>query len=139
MHTNAVCELIIGLKRDPQLGLALVMGTGGVFVNFLNDKAVILLPTNRKAVKEAILSLKTAELIKGYRNQQAGDLEAIIDSVMAVAEFADKEQNTLLECDINPLLVLPEGQGALAADALIRFGGTKTENKGKLKTKLIKL
>jgi len=121
MVPGAVAELIIGIKQDPQFGFALVLGAGGVLVNLIEDSRALLLPTDRASVAAALDGLKAARLLAGYRGQPPGDRAAVIDAVLAVASFAEAMRGSLLELDVNPLLVLPEGQGAVAADALIRM------------------
>ena len=117
--TNAVAEMIVGVKRDPGFGLVLVVGAGGILVEMVQDAASLLLPTDRAEVERAIRGLKVAKLLAGYRGKPAADVDAVIDAVMAVARFADAYRDRLVELDVNPLLVLPEGQGAVAVDALI--------------------
>lgn len=119
MAPKPVAELIIGVKRDPQFGLALVVGAGGVLVEMAQDAATLLLPTDRASVEQALRGLKIARIIAGYRGGPAGDMDAAIDAVMAVAAFAEAERHRLVELDVNPLFVLPTGQGAVAVDALI--------------------
>ncbi len=125
MVPGAVAELIVGVKRDPSLGLALVLGSGGVLVELLRDSATLLLPTDRRSVEQALVTLKGAPLLAGFRGRPKGDVEALVDAVMTVAEFAEAHRESLIELDVNPLLVLPEGQGrnggAVAVDALIRM------------------
>jgi acetate---CoA ligase (ADP-forming) len=120
-----VAELIVGVKRDPVFGLALVVGSGGVLVELMRDSATLLLPTDRPTVERTLASLKGAPLLAGFRGRPKGDRDAVVDAVMAVAEFAQANRERLAELDINPLLVLPEGQGvnggAVAVDALIRM------------------
>ncbi|HTO84707.1 MAG TPA: acetate--CoA ligase family protein [Methylomirabilota bacterium] len=117
--TNAVAELIVGVKRDAGFGLVLVVGAGGILVEMVQDAASLLLPTDRAEVERAIRGLKVAKLLAGYRGRPAGDIEGVIDAVMAIAGFAEAHRHRLAELDVNPLLVLPEGQGAVAVDALI--------------------
>ena len=74
MISDFVAEMIIGLKRDEQFGLALILGTGGILVNLLNDSATLLLPTNRDAVHEALHSLQGSQLLQGYRGRPEGDM-----------------------------------------------------------------
>ena len=121
MMGGAVAELIVGLKRDAQFGLVLVLGSGGILVELVKDSAVLLLPTSRHAVSKALSGLRGFKLLQGFRGRAFGDVEAVIDAVMAVADYAQAHQHSLLEVDINPLLVLPVGQGVVAADALIRI------------------
>ena len=120
MIPNAVAELNIGLKRDEQFGLALIMSMGGEFVNLLNDSVPILLPTSRTEILDALHSLKGIKLLQGYRGRPQGDVEAVVHIAEAVATFAEANQHRLLEMDINPILVLPKGSGAVAVDAFIR-------------------
>jgi acyl-CoA synthetase (NDP forming) len=117
--TNAVAELIIGVKRDLSFGLVLVIGAGGILVEMIKDAASLLLPIDRAAVEEAIRGLKVAKLLGGYRGKPAGDVGSVVDAAMAIAGFAEAHRDRLLELDVNPLLVLPSGQGAVAVDALI--------------------
>jgi len=119
MATGAVAELIIGVKRDEQFGPALVIGAGGILVELVADSVSLLLPTDREAIRSALESLSAAKLIKGFRGSTAGDMGAVVDAVLAVAAFAESRWDSLMELDVNPLLVLPEGQGVIAADALI--------------------
>ncbi|AMN68584.1 acetate--CoA ligase family protein [Psychrobacter sp. P11G5] len=121
MISDFVGELIIGLKRDEQFGLALIVGTGGILVNLLNDSAIMLLPITREAASTAVLSLKSSALLRGFRGHPEGDLEAVVDAIMAVADFAMDHWDSVTELDINPLMVRPKGKGAVAADALVRL------------------
>lgn len=118
MVTGAVAELIIGLKSDPQFGLALVVGAGGILTELLMDTATLLLPTDRGEIERALRSLKVWRLIEGYRGK-AGDPAAVIAAIEAIAGFAAAHAGLIEELDVNPLLVLPDG--AIAVDALIRM------------------
>ena len=119
MVEDAVAELIVGIKRDDQFGPALVIGSGGVFVALLADSKSLLLPTDRDEIERAVGSLAIAKLLDGYRGKPAGDTDALLDAVLAIAAYAESQWDSLLELDVNPLLVLPQGQGVVAADALI--------------------
>ena len=119
MITGAVAELIIGIERDEQVGLGLVVGSGGALVNLVKDSRTLLLPTDRESVTSALGSLKAWRLLNGYRGAPVGDCDAVIDAVLIVAEFAERHRDRLTELDVNPLLVLPRGQGVVVADALI--------------------
>ncbi|WP_119462454.1 acetate--CoA ligase family protein [Rhodospirillaceae bacterium SYSU D60014] len=120
---SPVAELIVGVRRDEQFGLVLVVGAGGILVEMVEDAATLLLPTSRAIVERAIRGLRVAKLLAGYRGRPAGDKVAVVDAVMAVAAFAEAHRDRLVELDVNPLLVLPEGQGALAVDALVVMDG----------------
>jgi acyl-CoA synthetase (NDP forming) len=120
MITGAVAELIIGLKSDPQFGLALVIGAGGVLTELLKDTVTLILPTSRAEIERSLKSLKVWKLIEGFRGR-SGDQEGVVKAIEAVAAFAATHAALIEEVDVNPLLVLPPGQGAIAVDALIKM------------------
>jgi acyl-CoA synthetase (NDP forming) len=110
------------VKRDPQFGLILVVGAGGILVEMVEDAATLLLPTAREDVAKAVAGLKIAKLLKGYRGKPAGDIDAAVDAVMAIAAYAYGHRDRLVELDVNPLMVLPKGKGVVAVDALVVMG-----------------
>ncbi len=114
-----VAEVLIGIRRDSQFGQVMVLASGGTLVELVHDSRTLLLPTDRESVAEALATLKVAKLLSGFRGRPAGDREAAVDAVLAVAAFAEAERGTLEELEINPLLVLSEG--AAAVDVLMRM------------------
>ncbi|MCA1404574.1 acetate--CoA ligase family protein [Ensifer sp. IC3342] len=120
MVAKPVAELIIGAMRDPVAGPVLTIGAGGILVELLEDSAILTLPTTEKAILEAIDSLKIRKLLDGYRGGPKGDIAALTRTVAAAASYVVANASKLDELDINPIMVLPEGQGAIAVDALIR-------------------
>lgn len=121
MAAKPVAELIVGALRDPVAGPVLTIGAGGILVELMDDSAVITLPTTKADIRKAIDGLKIAKLLKGYRGQAKGDIAALVDAVYAAGEFVIAKSADIEELDINPLMVLPEGQGVVAADALVRM------------------
>ncbi|XKM38826.1 acetate--CoA ligase family protein (plasmid) [Rhizobium ruizarguesonis] len=115
-----VAELIVGAIRDPVFGLSLTLGAGGIFVELLEDSIILPLPATKTDIHAAISRLKLAKLIYGYRGRPKGDLEAAVGAVSAAADYVVRNAACLEELDINPLMVLPEGLGVVAVDALIR-------------------
>ncbi|MGF6155903.1 acyl-CoA synthetase (NDP forming) [Ensifer sp. KUDG1] len=120
MVGKPVAELIIGAMRDPVAGPVLTIGAGGILVELLDDSAILTLPTTPEAIWEAIGGLKIRKLLDGYRGAPAADYAALTAAVAAAASYVVANASKLEELDINPLMVLPNGQGAVAADALIR-------------------
>ena len=118
MASNVVAEVIVGVQRDAQFGLSLTVGAGGVLVELLQDARTLLLPVQRDEVQAALESLRIWPLLRGFRGKPAGDVPALVDAVMAVADYAQSHAHSLLELDVNPVLVMPHG--VLAVDALIR-------------------
>jgi acyl-CoA synthetase (NDP forming) len=117
MQPAPVAELIVGVKRDLLFGLVLVIGAGGIFVELLKDATPLLLPVSRNDVEAALRGLKSFALLEGFRGKPKVDLEPVIDAIMAIAAYAGDNRHTLLELDVNPLMLGPDR--AVAVDALI--------------------
>ncbi|MDL2408471.1 acetate--CoA ligase family protein [Rhizobium calliandrae] len=120
MVERPVAELIVGAVRDPVLGLALTIGAGGILVELLEDSVILTLPVTKADALEAISRLKVRKLIEGYRGGARSNLDTVVDAVVSAAEYVVMNAAQLEELDINPLMVLPDNRGVVAADALIR-------------------
>ena len=120
MAKPPLAELIVGIKRENDFGLALVIGAGGILVELLKDSRSLLLPTTDGAIRNALLSLRSAPLLQGFRGREPADLDALVTAIRAVADYACENAAQLLELDVNPLLV--GAHGTTAVDALIRLG-----------------
>ncbi|NJM31516.1 MAG: acetate--CoA ligase family protein [Rhizobiales bacterium] len=118
MVQGAIAELIIGLKSDPQFGMALVVGAGGILTELLKDSVTLLLPASRAEIERGVRRLKVWKLIEGFRGKPGND-QAVFDAIEAVARFAAAHAGLIEEADINPLLVTPIE--AIAVDALLRM------------------
>jgi acyl-CoA synthetase (NDP forming) len=116
-------ELILGIARDPQFGPVLTIGSGGIFVEVLKDARVLVAPVSAAAVREALLSLRGAALLRGVRGAPPSDLEAVVRAATGLAALATDLGDQLAEVDVNPLIALPDR--AVVADALVvpRAGG----------------
>lgn len=121
MVRGVVAELIVGVARDEQFGSYLVVGGGGILVEMMKDSASLLLPTRKEDILRALSQLKCAPLLNGFRGAARGDVNAAADVILAVAKMIESDPTAILELDINPLMVLPEDQGVVAADALIKL------------------
>jgi acyl-CoA synthetase (NDP forming) len=117
MAGGAVCELIVGVTRDPAHGFVLTIAAGGVLAELLADSASLLVPASNAEIREALGSLKVSRLLSGYRGKPAGDIEAVVSAVRSVMRYVEAEAMHLVELDVNPLIVRPDG--AVAVDALI--------------------
>ena len=115
---QTVVELIVGITRDPQLGLMLTVGSGGVLVDLFGDSATLLLPATEDDVRVALTKLRCAPLLNGYRGGEGADVDAAVAAILGIARFAVGHRDRLEELDVNPLGIGARGQGALALDAL---------------------
>ncbi len=95
-----------------------MIGSGGTLVELLDDTVSLLLPVSRDEIRMAVASLKAGKLINAYRGGNAGNLDAVLDAIEAIARYAEQHNDSLLELDVNPLLVTPDA--AVAVDAFIR-------------------
>lgn len=118
MEQGALAELIVGVLRDPQFGPVLVVGAGGLLVELVRDSQNLLFPVAREDVARALDGLRINKLLAGYRGKPPADRAALIDAIMAIAGFAEAHADTLVELDVNPLLVFEDR--AVAVDALLR-------------------
>jgi len=119
MVTGGIAELIVGITRDPLFGPVMTVGTGGVLVELLKDSVTLLLPSSRADIEAALRSLKMFPLLDGYRGRPKADVDAAIDAILGIADFALANAATLDELDVNPLIVCDHG--AWIADALMVF------------------
>jgi acetyl-CoA synthetase len=119
MIEGVVAELIVGVSHDDQFGPYLLIGGGGIMVEMMKDTAPILIPTTRERVLDALGQLKCYSLFIGFRGAPPADLDAAADAILAVARMVETNPSSIVELDINPLMLRAEGQGVVAADALI--------------------
>jgi acyl-CoA synthetase (NDP forming) len=117
MVTDGV-ETLLGLSRDPILGPIVVFGLGGIFVEVLKDVAMRTVPLTRRDAEAMVREIRGFSLLDGARGRPKMDVAALVDAICTVAALADGVGNRLRELDINPLIVLPDGRGVKAADAL---------------------
>jgi acyl-CoA synthetase (NDP forming) len=111
-------EMIVGARRDPGWGPVVMVGLGGIFVETLKDVRLMPASLPKERIVEECYQLKGAAVLRGARGRPAVDVEALADVVLRVAA-AMTARPEISEIDINPLTVLPSGQGAIALDALI--------------------
>lgn len=111
-------ELIVGAHSDPEWGPVLLIGLGGVMAEALGDTRLIVPELSHEAVVAELLLLKSAALLRGFRGAPPVDLEAVADIVVRLGDFV-LANPSVREVDINPVIVYPQGRGAVALDALI--------------------
>ena len=117
MVTDAI-ELIVGIKQDPVFGPVILLGSGGIMVEMLKDSVVRVAPVTKSDAHTMITELKIFPLLGGERSYLKSDIDAVADILARLSNFS-LATDLISELDINPLMVLPEGNGACAADALI--------------------
>ncbi len=114
---RGLAEVIVGFKRDPEVGPVVMLGVGGVLAELRRSVAVRLAPVDEAAARQMVAELPELRLLDGYRNLPRGDVAALARAVSAVSRLAACPG--VAEAEINPLIVRGEGQGAVAVDGLI--------------------
>jgi acyl-CoA synthetase (NDP forming) len=110
-------ELIVGVVRDPQWGLTLAVGLGGVWVEVAADTSLRVLPVGEADVREMLDELRGSALLKGARGSRAADFEQLVQTIVAFAQLAERLGPTLVSIEVNPLRV--DGATIEALDAVV--------------------
>ncbi len=113
---DAVAELLVSVRPTPPVGMLLTLGAGGTLAELLDDTVSLLLPAAAGDVLEALRSLRIWPLLAGYRGRPAGAVDAVVEAVSALGALV-RDDRSIFEVEINPLMVTPHG--AVAADALM--------------------
>jgi acyl-CoA synthetase (NDP forming) len=117
-------EVIVGLSHDPLFGPMLLFGMGGIYVELYQDVALRACPITESDAHEMLHEVRGARLLEGFRGHPVADVEALVHTLVRVSHLGVQCEGEILEMDLNPLLVLPQGQGVRAADALIVLAGS---------------
>jgi len=112
-------ECLLGISRDEQIGPTLVMGLGGIFVEILADVAIRIPPISAAEARRALESLKGAKVFAGARGAPPADIDAFAEMAARLSWLAYDLRDEIGELDLNPVVVLPKGEGAFAVDALV--------------------
>ena len=115
---KGLAEVILGYKRDPQVGPVVVLGVGGVLAEIYRDLALRLAPVTEEEAGRMIEEVKGLAVIRGYRGLPRGDTAALARAVSAFSGLAHLDRR-VAEAEINPLIVKPEGEGVVAVDGLL--------------------
>lgn len=126
MITDSVAEVIVGISKDADFGPVVLFGLGGTAVELYEDRALGIPPLSRDEALEMIHQSKANRLLQGFRGRPAGDEVALVDVLVRIGQLATHWGNRIHALDINPLLVLPIGQGVVAVDALIEMESDST-------------
>ena len=112
-------EVVLGIHRDPEVGPVVMVGTGGVLLELTKDVAFGAAPISREKALDMLAQTNAGTLLKGYRGGPKYDIEAAISAIMALGRLAQDLSGIVHSADVNPFVIMPEGQGAVALDALL--------------------
>jgi succinyl-CoA synthetase beta subunit len=111
-------EVIIGMQRDAGFGPLLMFGLGGIYVELFKDVAFRVAPLTADEARQMITETRAGRLLTGFRGQPVADLDAVVEVILRLGQLAlDFPQ--IAEAEVNPLVVFPEGHGALALDGRV--------------------
>jgi acyl-CoA synthetase (NDP forming) len=114
-------ETILGVTRDPIFGPVVMFGLGGIFAECFRDASFRVAPIDAAEARRMVDETRAAVLLRGWRGAKPCDVDALVNTLMTLSQFAAAHADTVESIDINPFLVLAEGEGALALDgAMIR-------------------
>jgi len=111
-------EVIVGLRRDVGFGPVVMFGLGGIYVELFKDVSFRVAPVSAEEALEMIHETRAGKLLTGVRGAQPADLDAVVDCIRRLGQLG-LDFPEIEEAEVNPLLVFPQGQGALALDGRV--------------------
>jgi acetate---CoA ligase (ADP-forming) len=116
---RGLAEVIVGYRRDPEVGAIVMLGVGGVAAELRPSLSVRLAPVSFEEAQHMIEEVPELTLLRGYRNLPRGDCAALARAISAISALAEVRSRTVFEAEINPLIVKAQGEGVVAVDGLV--------------------
>ena len=116
---RGLAEVLIGYRVDPEAGPIIMLAAGGIWAEVARDRSIRLAPVSVATAHEMINEVRALASVRGLRGKPRGDLDGLARAVSALSQLAARPELGIAEAEVNPLLILPEGQGVTAVDALI--------------------
>ncbi|WP_431285516.1 acetate--CoA ligase family protein [Humitalea sp. 24SJ18S-53] len=117
---TGLAEVILGFRRDPEIGPVVMLGMGGVLAELRASHALRIAPVDLDTAWEMIAAVPELRMLQGFRNLPRGDVAALAHAIVALSNLALLPK--VQEAEINPLIIRAEGRGAVAVDGLVAFG-----------------
>ena len=108
-------EVLVGMIRDPQFGPLVTFGLGGIYVETLKDVTFRIAPFSVQSAEKMLSEIRAYAILDGVRGEPPVDKVAIVDTLLRIGQLV-QDFPEIVELDINPLMVYPQGQGAIAID-----------------------
>jgi acetate---CoA ligase (ADP-forming) len=118
-------ECLLGINRDPVFGPIAVFGLGGIYVEIMHDVVMRRCPFDETEAEAMIRSIRSVPLLLGARGRRPVDIKALARMLSRLSALGHQADERLLSIDLNPVLAMPEGEGAFAVDAVIEIGGLR--------------
>lgn len=116
---KGLTEVLIGYRVDVDAGPIIMLAAGGIWAEVARDRSIRLAPVTVQSAHEMILEVRALKTVTGLRGKERGDLDALANAVSALSQLAIRPELRICEAEVNPLMVMREGQGVLAVDALM--------------------
>jgi len=117
---HGIGEALVGFRHDVHAGPVVLLAAGGVLAELYRDRSVRPAPVDAETARDMVSEIVAFRALAGYRGAQRGDLDALARAVAAMSRLPELEGPVVHEAEVNPLLVLPDGEGVVAVDALVR-------------------
>ncbi|MFA7666412.1 MAG: acetate--CoA ligase family protein [Burkholderiaceae bacterium] len=118
---RGLAEALIGYRIDAQAGPIIMLAAGGIWAEIAGDRSIRLAPVDMAGARAMIEEVRALKAVSGLRGRPRGDLDALARAVVALSRLAVRPELGVIEAEANPVMVLPEGNGVLAVDALVRL------------------
>ena len=116
---KGLTEVLVGYRIDAEAGPIIMLAAGGIWAEVARDRSIRLAPVSVMTALEMISEVRALKTVSGLRGKPRGDLQALAQAVSALSQLAVKPDLRIFEAEVNPMMVMPEGQGVMAVDALI--------------------
>jgi acyl-CoA synthetase (NDP forming) len=118
---HGIAEVIVGYRRDPEVGPVVLLGAGGTAAELRRSFCVRIAPVTVEQAEAMIDEVRDLAVLRGYRNLPRADCAALANAIRALSLLALLDARSVSEAEINPLIVKAEGQGVVAVDGLVVF------------------
>ncbi len=119
-------EMVVGSKKDPIFGQIVLVGMGGIYIELLKDVSMRKAPVSAREAEKMIQELQASPILQSYRGKPPYDVAELSRLISQFSHFIVTQEENLLEVDLNPVMVFPQGQGIKVADGLMTL--TKTSH-----------
>lgn len=116
---KGLTEVLVGYRIDPDAGPIIMLAAGGIWAEVMRDRSIRLAPVSVETAREMIAEVKLLQTVSGLRGKAKGDLDALAHTIANLSQLALQPEHGVLEAEVNPLMVMPDGEGVLAVDALV--------------------
>lgn len=116
---KGLTEVLVGYRIDPDAGPIIMLAAGGIWAEVMRDRSIRLAPVSVETAKEMIAEVNMLQTVAGLRGKAKGDLDALAVTISNLSQLAVRNELNVAEAEVNPLMVMPEGEGVLAVDALV--------------------